>query len=339
MFLALDVLWAIIVRPEYFLAVSGVGGVGGRLWWKSIFLHNMAETVLVLCATGKMGLGVARGLKDKGFDVYGTTRSSSKSPVLTSYGIKPIVANYIVRADVDRAIAESKATSVVFLTDFFLAAKKKVAKEYDQGKLVVDACKDAGVKHTVFLSVTDPDKVGPKVLHFHAKLQVENYLKASGIQHSILRPCMFFENCDDAANYNPLKKGVVKALTECNSFWISTYDLGKAAAVMLSNKAEWSGKTLSCTSYKGTVHDVAASLQKVSGVPTKGRLAMPLCARSLFLDDLHHMCLWFENGFQGSQLSVDDFKKVVPDAMDAEAWFKYHGKYGDNSKIVLNPVA
>jgi uncharacterized protein YbjT (DUF2867 family) len=294
----------------------------------------MAETVLVFCATGKMGLGVARGLKDKGLNVYGTTRKSAGSGKLTAFGITPIVANYVVRADVDRAIAESKATSVVFLTDFFLAAKKSVSKEFEQGKLIVDACKAAGVQHTIFLSVFGPDKAGPKVLHFHAKLQVENYLKASGIQHSILQPVAFFENLDDATNYNPLKKGAVKCLWDIDSFWIGTYDLGKAAAVMLLNKAEWSGKTLVCTSYKGTLQDVAASLQKVSGVPTKASLAMPMCARSLFLGDLHHMCLWFENGYQGCQFSVEDFKKVVPDAMDAEAWFRYHGKYADGSKIV-----
>ena len=60
---------------------------------------------------------------------------------------------------------------------------------------------------------------------------------------------------------------------------------------------------------------------------------MPLCARSLFLGDLHHMCLFFENGYQGSNVSIDAFKAVVPDAMDAEAWFRYKGTYANGEKI------
>lgn len=71
----------------------------------------MAGKVLVLCATGKLGGGVASGLKAAGFDVSGTTRGNKAG--LEKKGIKPIVANYTVRADVDRAIKESGATSLV----------------------------------------------------------------------------------------------------------------------------------------------------------------------------------------------------------------------------------
>ena len=236
-----------------------------------------------------------------------------------------------MRADVDRAIAESKATSVVFLTDFFAAAKGRSKVEAEQGKMMVDACKTAGV-YSVFLSVGDAEKFDAKTLHIHAKIEIEKYLKASGISGwSILRPVAFFENFDDPANYNPLKLGGVKFLTECSTFLVATYDLGKAAGVMIGNKTEWNGKTLECSSYRGTIHEVAAAFQKVSGHPTKGSLAMPICARSLFLSDLHHMCLYFENGYPGSAVDIAEFKKVVPDAMDAEAWFRYYGKFVKNA--------
>lgn len=194
----------------------------------------MAEKkVLVLCSTGKMGKGVARGLKDSGLDVYGTTRTAKSGAALTKYGIKPIVANYIVRADVDRALKESGASVLVMMTDYFLAAKSSVKREAEQGAMMVDAAKAAGVEFIVFLSVGDAETLDPavkpnKVLHFHAKLLVERHLRASGVNFAIMRPVCFFENLDDAVNYNPLKKGSLKflILPDCSFSWIGTYDLG-----------------------------------------------------------------------------------------------------------------
>ena len=160
--------------------------------------------VLVLQATGKLGGGVARGLKAAGFDVYGTTRSAKGAAALEAAGVHAIIANYVVRADVDRAIVESGATKFVFLTDYVLAARGRAALEAEQGKMMVDAAKAAGVSHAVFLSIADAQLFGPKALHAHAKLEIEAYLKESGLRYSILRPYVFFENLDDAANWNPL---------------------------------------------------------------------------------------------------------------------------------------
>ena len=56
------------------------------------------KKVLVLCATGKSGKGVCEGLLQCGFEVHGTTRSSSGKAVLEKIGVKPIVANYLVPA-------------------------------------------------------------------------------------------------------------------------------------------------------------------------------------------------------------------------------------------------
>jgi uncharacterized protein YbjT (DUF2867 family) len=290
------------------------------------------EKVLVLCATGKMGYGVVTGLKAAGFnEVYGTTRGSKQS--LEKAGVKPIIANYIVKADVERAIKESGAKNLIFLTDFFKAAKSNGKKEVEQGKLIIDVAKAQGITYTIFLSVGDAEHFDAKTYHIHPKLEVEKYLKESGLKHSILRPVAFFENFDDAGNYNPLKKGAVKFLTEAPVFLVSTFDLGKAAAVFLRNQDEWSGKTLEASSYKGSVADVAKALEAVSGVPTKGSLAMPLCLRSLFLNDLHHMCLYIENGYPGTNQNIEAFRKVVPDALDAEGWFRHHASFANGEKI------
>jgi uncharacterized protein YbjT (DUF2867 family) len=91
------------------------------------------DKVLVLNATGKTGRNVCRALVDAGFDVYGTTRSAGKAPALTAAGITPVLANYTVRADLDKAFAESGAKKVFILTDFFSAAKKSECVVLSEG--------------------------------------------------------------------------------------------------------------------------------------------------------------------------------------------------------------
>ena len=106
-----------------------------------------------------------------------------------------------------------------------------------------------------------------------------------------------------------------------------------AAAAMLSDKEKWNGKTLTCTSWKGTLKEAAAALEAVSGTKTVGSLAMPKFARSCFLSDLDAMCVFFEDGYPGTQCSVEAFKAVVPDALDAEGWFRYYGRFADGTPI------
>jgi hypothetical protein len=69
------------------------------------------------------------------------------------------------------------SSQMVFLTDYFLAAKQKVKLEAEQGKMVVDVAKANGVEFLIFLSVADLEpmqafRLGKKVHHFTAKVCV-----------------------------------------------------------------------------------------------------------------------------------------------------------------------
>lgn len=288
------------------------------------------EKVLVLNATGKVGRNVCRALIDAGFEVYGTTRSEN-SP-LASQGIKPVVCNYTIRSDLDKAFKETGAKKVFVITDYFGAAKSNADFEYRQGKDAIDVAKAAGIDHLIFMSVADAQFFNEHVKHLKAKIALEKYVRESGVPYSILRPCAFFENLDDSANWNPLKKGVVKFLTEQDCKYCATYDIGRAAAIQFKNPQEWLGKTLDVIGWQGNLSQVAEALSKVSDIPVKAKLAMPKFFRKLFLKDLHHMFLYFEDE-KGPKGTPEEFKKVLPDAMSAEDWFRFHGKYSNGERI------
>ena len=294
----------------------------------------VAEKILVLNATGKVGRNVCRALKEAGFEVFGTSRSPQNK--LGQQGVQAVVCNYTVRADLDRALAQSGATKIFVITDFFAAAKSSSAVEFEQGKAAIDAAKAAGVNHLVFMSVADAEFFDAHVTHLKAKVALEAYLKQSGVPFSILRPCAFFENLDDASNWNPLKKGRVKFLSLKHCKYVATYDIGRAAAVQFQNPEAWLGKTLDVIGWEGDLQQVAQALSNVSGAPVKASLAMPVFLRRLFLKDIHHMFLYYEEQ-HGPRGTPQAFKQVVPDALSAEDWFRFIGHYANGERIATQP--
>lgn len=65
--------------------------------------------------------------------------------------------------------------------------------EEKEGKTFIDAAKEVKLGHLVFSSVEGADrKTG--IPHFDSKWAIEEYLRASGIQHTILRPVAFYDN-------------------------------------------------------------------------------------------------------------------------------------------------
>ena len=220
---------------------------------------SQPEKVLVLCAAGKVGSNVCIALKEAGFEVYGTTRSSGCC--LESKGIHPVIRNCTVREDLDCAFVESGAKKVVVITDYFKAAKCKAAVEIQQGKDAIDAAKAACVSHLIYVSVADAD-LDHNVQHFRTKLAVEECLKSSGLRFSVLRPTVFFENIDTSS---VLREGRIRYAITTRVTFCSTYDIGRAAAIMFKNPHRWLGKKLDVVSWAGELGEVAAALEKVRG--------------------------------------------------------------------------
>ena len=128
---------------------------------------------------------------------------------------------------------------------------------------------------------------------------------------------------------------MVKFLTLQECKYCATYDIGRAAVIQLRDPQTWLGKSLDVISWQGDLSQVAQALAKVSGQPVKAQLAMPIFLRRLFLKDLHHMFLYYELQ-KGPRGTPQAFKKVLPDAMSAEDWFRFHGHYSNGEKIVAN---
>lgn len=72
-----------------------------------------AKTLFVAGSTGVIGEPLSKALVEKGYVVYGTTRSSDKAKVLEANGVKPVVVDVFDAAALEKAVVDAKPDVVI----------------------------------------------------------------------------------------------------------------------------------------------------------------------------------------------------------------------------------
>jgi uncharacterized protein YbjT (DUF2867 family) len=152
------------------------------------------ELVLVLGATGVQGGATARALRRDGWRVRALVRdpSSAKARALEAHGVELVRGDMGDRSSLDRALVGAYG---VFSIQPSSGQPQYGVTDDDEvrfGQLAVDAAKAAGVQHFVYTSVAGL-RAGTGVGHFESKWRIEEYVRASGLPATIVRPATFME--------------------------------------------------------------------------------------------------------------------------------------------------
>src|SRR5258707_14853339 len=140
-------------------------------------LSNNEKLIDVIGATGQQGGGVIRGLQARGqFKVRALTRNPDKHREL---------AEEVVEADLDKPetlkAAFEGAHGVFLVTNFYGGTD-----ELKQATAAIRAAKDAGVKHFIWSTLPDVEKIsGGKfdVPHFTGKAKIDRVVKDGGFEN------------------------------------------------------------------------------------------------------------------------------------------------------------
>jgi len=138
---------------------------------------------LVIGGTGTVGSRVVSGLLEKELDVRCLTHSAEKVKSFPQ-GVKPVVGN----------LEETGSLAPAFVgadTVFLLNAVSQT--ETQQGLAAVEAAKKARTRKIVYMSVPMPPGSN-HIPHFASKIPIEQAIKASGLEWTILRPNNFYQN-------------------------------------------------------------------------------------------------------------------------------------------------
>ena len=181
---------------------------------------------LILGGTGTVGSAVVRTLVDRGEDVRVVTRSPEKVEDLPG---RPEA----VEADMTDPLSfEGKFEG----SDALFLLNPVAPSELQEGLFALEEARRAGMDHVVYLSVQNVDR-GHNLPHFASKIAVEDALKKSGIDYTILRPSNFFQN-DDWFREPLLEHGVYpQPLGDVGVSRVDVRDIAAAAANAFADPA------------------------------------------------------------------------------------------------------
>lgn len=179
--------------------------------------------ILVIGGTGTVGSEVVRSLLSRNMEVQVLTRSEGKAKELPE-GVGEVIGDLLDPGTIRTAF---KGVHGVFL----LVGVSTT--ETHAGLMAVNGMRMAGVKRAVYLSVHKLDEA-LHLPHFGAKLPVEEALKSSGINCTILRPNNFFQN-DYQLKDAILEHGIYpQPLGDVGLSRVDVRDIAEAAAIVLT---------------------------------------------------------------------------------------------------------
>jgi uncharacterized protein YbjT (DUF2867 family) len=152
--------------------------------------------ILVAGSTGVLGMEICRRLRERGATTRALVRSTSdqaRVAQLRQLGCEIAVGDVKDRASLDAACRN--VGTVITTVTAITTAKPGDSFEATDGNgtmTLVDAAKNAGVKH--FLFVSFDTKGVPDAPLVKAKADAEQHLKRSGMQYTILHPSLFMES-------------------------------------------------------------------------------------------------------------------------------------------------
>lgn len=194
--------------------------------------------------------------------------------------------------------------------------------EVKAGKAITDAAMKYGVTHLVYSSGLGADRGGQPT-----KWEIEQYIAASGVSATVLRPSSFMENLITQSATVGIRDGALRTAAAphiCQQF-IALDDIGALAALALHNPDGYRGKTLELVGDALTPPEVAAQVSAAVG------REVPYIQRPI--EELRRINERFARGYEmlnsgdGSipDVDIDELRALHPGLMSFRDWLSRKG--------------
>lgn len=292
-------------------------------------IDRSKTTILVTGATGRQGSAVAEKLLADGWKLRALTRDPQKPAAkkLAEKGIEVVKGDLKDRASLDNAL---KGVCGVFAV--LTPLEEGIESEIIQGKNLVDAAKDAAIRHFVYSSVIAANlKTG--IPHFDSKDVIENYLRESGIKYTILRPSFFMYNFESS----PLKESILDGTLplairrDVVHQMLAPEDFAHFVALAFANPKEYIGKEIDIAGDEMTMTEAAECFGRVLGRPVHYK-ELPVEDVIRQSEEMGKMFKWYNE--TDYRVDIEPLKQLHPNMMGLETYLREHGweseavKYG-----------
>jgi uncharacterized protein YbjT (DUF2867 family) len=222
---------------------------------------NKNKVILVTGATGHQGGAVVRHLREKGFTVRALTRDPDqpKARAITGQGVEVVRGDMDDKAVLIRALDE--ANGVFSVQNPYEAG---VEGEIRQGLSVADAAKRSRISHFIYSSVASADQ-RTGIPHFESKFRIEEHIRGTGMNFTIVRPAFFMENwlgmremIENGALNLPLDPATRLQM-------IAVDDIGGVVAAAFERPGKWQGRTFELAGDEMSMTELTQSFTLVTG--------------------------------------------------------------------------
>lgn len=277
------------------------------------------KTIFVTGGTGKQGGAVARSLLHEGFIVTVLTRNpdSAKAQRLKELHIR------LVKGDLNNVGTYQEHLRDAYGTFSVQTFENGVKKEINQGISLATLAKEAGIKHFLYSSVAGAN-LNSGVPHIDSKFKIENHIRQTGLQYTIIRPTSLYENF----LIPQVKKGIIKGelVQPVNRDTIQQYiaaeDIGKAAARIFQNMEIYLGKTIPLASEQLSTQEVADIFSAALNKQIKYKKLPPLITRLFLGKSVYKMFKWIDEKKRFLKEDVELTRKEFPDILSLKSWIE-----------------
>ncbi len=277
-----------------------------------------SKTILVTGGTGNQGGAVLRALLQQGAKVHALCRSTQSE---AAKAIAELGAT-LLQGDLDDP--ESYQAHLQNIDGIFSvqAFNKNTRQEISQGCALIDAAKEAGVPHFVYASVAGADQ-NTGIPHFESKWEIEQHLKKSGVNHTILRPTSFYENLLNPQVKNNIHKGklIMPLNKETTQQHISMHDIGLIGAAVLNDPQHFAYQTLTLASDQMSMQELNELFAEVLNQKMKYQKLPGLITRLAMGKDLHKMFKWMDHN-EFTFADVEKLRNTFGEMTNMKTWIQ-----------------
>jgi NAD(P)H dehydrogenase (quinone) len=222
--------------------------------------------ILVTGATGHLGNAAIQSLLKKGVpanEITALVRDENKAANLSEQGVQLKTGNY---NDYNSLVDALEGVDKLFL----ISSNDVAADTLLQHKNVINAAKENGVQHIVYLSqeVKDDETTAiPFVIQVHRG--TAEYIKETGIAYTIFNDTLYADSIGKFAGEGFLENGIFFPAGDGKVPFIPRTDIGEAAAVVLTTPGH-DYKTYAITGNTAySFEEIAGMLSDITGKKVK----------------------------------------------------------------------
>lgn len=281
------------------------------------------KKIFVTGATGNQGGAVVKNLISKGFHVKALVRNpaASSAKLIAQQDVEIIKGDLDDPASYQQHLQESDG---VFCN---LSFKDGIEKEIKQGFNLINLSKEKNVKYFVYSSVIGCD-LNTGIPHWDSKFKIENYIKSSGINFTILRPSSLYENLLIPQVKSRIIKGKLVLPTHKNKVqqFISSEDVGSVTTTLFSNPEKYLNSTIILAAEQMDGEQLAVLFSKVMGKEIKFQQLPMIIVRLVMGKGLAKMFRWINNNDALFVKDISALQKEFPGMLSLEEWIKINFK-------------